>query len=254
MTVRGAAKMPLTVHSPEPPPASVRWTTAVGFVPARTSPNETLLGSANRSGASARATLTRPPPTRSGTFVPVGVPVVTIAERSCAGVHVGWRFRSSATTPLTCGAAMLVPLRNVNWPPGVEERISDPGAAMSGFSVSEIGDGPADENDDTCPAGPVRPVVTAPTAIASRAVPGEPTVPCWKRPYSLPAAATVGTPAAAAPAIASATRSRLGSISGCPSERLITSIPSETAASIPAAISGALPLSPNWSVGTVSTL
>jgi minor extracellular serine protease Vpr len=45
-----------------------------------------------------------------------------------------------------------------------------------------------------------------------------------------------------------------GSISGSPSDRLTTSIPSLTAASIPAAISGAFPFSPKFSVGTVSTL
>jgi hypothetical protein len=97
---------------------------------------------------------------------------------------------------------MLVPLRKVNCPPGVDDRISEPGAATSGFNVSEIGAGPADENDETAPAGPVRPVVTEPTAIAEPALAGDPTVPSWKRPYSFPAAATVGTPAAAAPEVA----------------------------------------------------
>ena len=52
------------------------------------------------------------------------------------------------------------------------------------------------------------------------------------------------TPASAAALIAATTRSRDGSISGSPSERLITSMPSCTAASMPAAISGALPFEP----------
>ena len=44
-----------------------------------------------------------------------------------------------------------------------------------------------------------------------------------------------------------------GVISGSPSERLITFIPSSTAASIPATISAELPSSPNCPVGIVST-
>ena len=49
--------------------------------------------------------------------------------------------------------------------------------------------------------------------------------------------------------------SRDGSISGSPIERLITSMPSETAASIAATSSGALPSSPtSASVGMVSAL
>jgi hypothetical protein len=48
--------------------------------------------------------------------------------------------------------------------------------------------------------------------------------------------------------------SRLESISGSPIERLMTSMPSFTAASIAAAISGAFPSRPTFdAVGTVST-
>src|SRR5215207_43168 len=245
--------MPLTVHAPAPPPASVSLTTTSGLCPDRTTPNETELGSAKRSGASARATLINPPPVRNGPLAS-GDPVVTSADRSCMGVQVGCRLRSSATAPATCGAAMLVPLSSDHSPLGTEERIDEPGAATSGLSRSETGVGPADENDEIVPAGSVRPFETEATLIADAALAGELTEPSWKRPYSFPAAATVVTPAAAAPSIASATRSRVGSISGSPSERLITSIPSATAASIPAAISGALPLRPNPSVGTVNTL
>ena len=60
--------------------------------------------------------------------------------------------------------------------------------------------------------------------------------------------------AAAARLMAATTRSRAGSISGSPSERLITSMPSETAASIAAAISALLPSSPKSGVGIVSAL
>ena len=245
--------MPLTVQVPAPPPASASLTTTSGFWPDGTSPNEIELGSAKSSGASARPTAIRPPPVRSGPFGS-GEAVVTSAERSCAGVHVGCRLRSSATAPVTCGAAMLVPLSSDHEPSGVDERIDEPGAATSGLSRSESGVGPADENDEIEPAGSERPFETEATLIADAALAGEPTEPSCRRPYSFPAAATVGTPAAAAPSIASVTRSRVGSISGSPSERLITSMPSATAASIPAAISGALPLSPKPSVGTVSTL
>ena len=115
-----------------------------------------------------------------------------------------------------------------------------------------MGVGPAAEN----PAiSGVAPDVTAPTVIASSALPGEESDPRPKSSKSLPAATTGTTPAAAAPSSARATRSRDGSISGSPSERLITSMPSPTAASIAATISGALPLSPRPdSVGVVSAL
>ena len=91
--------------------------------------------------------------------------------------------------------------------------------------------------------------------IASGALPGDPTEPRPKPSKSLPAAIAGTTPAWAAPLIALTTMSRLGSISGSPSERLITSIPSATAASMPFAISGLLPSRPTpETVGIVSTL
>ncbi len=70
----------------------------------------------------------------------------------------------------------------------------------------------------------------------------------------MPAAITGTTPAFAAPSSAATTMSREGSTSGSPSERLITSIPSATAASIAAAISAALPSRPKLGVGIVSAL
>ena len=70
----------------------------------------------------------------------------------------------------------------------------------------------------------------------------------------MPAEATGTTPASAAALSAFATMSRLGSISTSPSERLITSIPSATAASIAATSSGELPFNPNCGVGIDSAL
>ena len=98
-------------------------------------------------------------------------------------------------------------------------------------------------------------VVTLLVTIASAALPGDESEPLPNSSKSFPAATTGTTPAAAAPSSARATRSREGSISGSPRERLITSIPSLTAASIAATISGAFPLSPRPdAVGTVSAL
>ena len=96
------------------------------------------------------------------------------------------------------------------------------------------------------------PSVDAATVIALSALPGELTEPAPAP--SLPAATTGTTPASAALSSAETTMSRLGSISGSPSERLITSIPSFTAASIPATISGEFPSSPKPEVGMVRTL
>ena len=62
------------------------------------------------------------------------------------------------------------------------------------------------------------------------------------------------TPAWAAASIACTTKSREGATSGSPSERLITFIPSATAASIAEAIAAELPSSPNPGVGIVSAL
>jgi hypothetical protein len=109
--------------------------------------------------------------------------------------------------------------------------------------------GPPEENGAIC-----RETVVAPTVIADGAEPGDVTEPCPKAPKSFPAATTGTTPARAAPSSARTTMSRLSAISGSPIERLITSIPSATAASMPAAISGEFPSSPtSAAVGTVRT-
>src|SRR2546423_5998686 len=146
---------------------------------------------------------------------------------------------------------MLVPLNAVHVPPrgGTDEVMSTPGALTSGFSWKETGVGPLLENDATASC-----LLTAAAVIAFGALPGDEMLPFPQSANSLPAAIVGTTPAPAAASIAATTRSRDGSISGSPSERLITSMPSRTAASIPAAISGAFPFSPKFSVGTVSTL
>ena len=151
---------------------------------------------------------------------------------------------------------MLVPEKRVQVPSlaGTDERISDPGAATSGFIRSDTGVGPADENSETTSARPDCVVVTEPTVIAFAVVPGEPTEPPPKSSKSFPAEMTGTTPASAAASSAAVTMSRVGSVSGSPSERLSTSIPSATAASMPAAISGEFPLRPSPGVGIVSTL
>jgi hypothetical protein len=80
--------------------------------------------------------------------------------------------------------------------------------------------------------------VVAATVIASGAVPGEPTVPRPKSSRSFPAEITGTTPAAAVLWTASIIASVAGSVSGPPPEKLITFIPSATAASKAATISG----------------
>ena len=101
---------------------------------------------------------------------------------------------------------------------------------------------------------------TAATLIASGAVPGDPTDPMPKRSRSLPAAITGTTPPFATFETTSMSASDGGSLSGPPPEKLMTSMPSFTAASNAATISGvfAVQQSYGWSggvsgFGTVNT-
>ena len=93
---------------------------------------------------------------------------------------------------------------------------------------------------------------TAATEIASGAVPGEPAVPMPKSSRSFPAEITGTTPAAATFAIVSIIASFAGSVSEPPPEKLITSMPSATAASNAATISGVFATWP-IGVGTLKT-
>ena len=92
----------------------------------------------------------------------------------------------------------------------------------------------------------------AATEIASGAVPGEPAVPRPKSSRSLPAAITGTTPASAVLWIVSYIASFAGSVCGPPPEKLMTFMPSATAASKALTISG---VSASWpsGVGTVNT-
>jgi hypothetical protein len=93
---------------------------------------------------------------------------------------------------------------------------------------------------------------TAATVIASGDEPGEPIepVPNWSR--SLPAEITGTTPAAVTFRITSIIASFAGSVSAPPPEKLMTSMPSRTANSKAAAISGVLAMWP-IGVGTLKT-
>jgi hypothetical protein len=146
---------------------------------------------------------------------------------------------------------MLVPSNSVHVPRdlGTDDSTCVPGARTSGFIRYESAVGPADENAAT------RLLDIAPTVIARAADAGDATEPIPKSAKSFPAATTGTTPASAAASSAAATTSRDGSTSGCPKERLITSMPSRTAASIAATSSGAFPSRPTPdAVGMVSTL
>ena len=252
----------VTAQVPAPPPASESTTGSVCVAVAGTRPNERVVGAVKTSGRSARARLTTPPPSRvacasteRASSAKARSPVLASADFTCAGVHAGWRWRRSATAPATCGAAMLVPDSATKLRPGAAETIATPGALTSGFSCSESGVGPLDENEATTFGAPVRLVETAPTVIASGVEPGDETEPRPKSSKSFPAATTGTTPARAAAPRASATMSRVGSISGSPRERLITSMPSATAASMAATSWGELPSRPtSASVGIVSAL
>ena len=89
--------------------------------------------------------------------------------------------------------------------------------------------------------------------IAAGAVPGEPTLPSPKSSRSFPAAITGTTPAAATFLTVSISASVAGSLSGPPPEKLITFMPSATADSNAAMISGVSAISPPSGVGTLNT-
>ena len=180
---RAALRRDRTDHGPAPPPASVSSTCCVGLHPARRRPNESATGLAKTSGVSARGRLTTPPPardvdgsTRFRWSANAPSPVSASADLTCAGVQVGWRCRSSAAAPATCGAAMLVP-DSVAQAPGGGRLDRDAGRADVRLEPEESGVGPLEEKDATTSSGPLRVVETAPTVIASGAEAGEPTEP-----------------------------------------------------------------------------
>src|SRR4051794_16434446 len=203
----------VTAQAPAPSPASSSWTVRETLALGATNPNDRFVGAVNRYGWSAWTASMSPPPSRvTGTsaelfaFTKTGAPVDTSADLICATVQVGCRCRRRAATPATCGDAMLVPLSAPNPAFGREESTSLPGAVTSGFSRSDTGDGPADENQLI--SGRESFTSAAATLIAFDALPGERIEPRPKSEKSLPAAATGTTPASAAASSAFATRSR----------------------------------------------
>ncbi|MEZ5101894.1 MAG: hypothetical protein R3C15_19265 [Thermoleophilia bacterium] len=165
---------------------------------------------------------------------------------------------AASTMPSTraaCGAeqsAGSVPGGATTSTPAITSRSNAPSETASSPIRRRSGRGPP--GAATWPATPtVRSLVAAATVIARAAEPGEETDPLPLASNSFPAATTGTTPRAAALSSAIATRSRPGPTSGSPIDRLITSIPSATAASIAARISGEFPSRPTpESVGTVS--
>ena len=104
-------------HAPAPPPASASVTLREALRPRRSRPNDRSAGAAKTFGSSALGRSITPPPSRTVdasvvrlSSVNAGSPVRTSADLICSTVHLGWRSRSSAAAPATCGAAMLVPL------------------------------------------------------------------------------------------------------------------------------------------------
>src|SRR5262245_61631397 len=155
----------VTDQLPAPLPASLTRT-IMSFLaaPATTlsRANESDEGLVKICGSSARPTLASPAPCSvtaascvRAVLAHAGPAVDITADLTCSGVHVGWCWRSSATAPATCGAAMLVPSKTANGEPAnsgnVEERIAPPGAATSGFSRWPNAVGPAEEKLVTTP-------------------------------------------------------------------------------------------------------
>ena len=129
------------------------------------SPNESALGVVKICGSSARGMSMIPPPSRRtdasvvlAVSAQAGPAVETNAERTWGVVQFGWRCRSSAAAPATCGADMLVPSNGANGSlansGSVEERISPPGAETSGFSKWPNAVGPAEEKNIIVPPRP----------------------------------------------------------------------------------------------------
>ncbi len=122
-------------------------------------------------------------------------------------------------------------------------------------SVGTKGIRPSPEGDTTeKDASKTCELVVAPTAIASGAVAGEPAVPRPKKSLSFPAETIGTTPARTTLATVSINASVRGSACGPPPEKLITSIPSRTASSNAATISGVVPeQQPPSGSGTLKT-
>ena len=117
----------------------------------------------------------------------IGWPVLINAFSTSFTDAVGFCCLSTAHAPATCGAAIDVPSRVENVPPGIDDVITSPGA----HSVSS---GLEFENDETRSAGPNPgvPSVVDPTLMAVDTQAGDDSA--LMKPL-LPAATTVAMPA-----------------------------------------------------------
>src|SRR5581483_3391895 len=129
-------------------------------------PNDSDSGSVKICGSAASVSRARPAPSSSTdasfdrAVSPHAGPAVDIsADFTWPGDQNGCSWRRSAAAPLMCGVAMLVPLKTANGAPAnsgsVDERISPPGAEMSGFSSWPNGVTPPDEKIVIVPPRPV---------------------------------------------------------------------------------------------------
>jgi len=142
--------------------STVTFLVAVMGPEASSAPNETLTipgssaSNATACAVAAAATSTRPAPVRpvptyggvAFAYTVTSSAAVFIASAlSSSAVHVGWSCFSSAITPETCGVAIEVPSSETPaFPvPAATEKISRPGAAMSGLSSASPDRGPRDE-------------------------------------------------------------------------------------------------------------
>src|SRR6516165_10095586 len=136
----------------------------------------------------ARIRSTKPAPWKERSrFKSVAAPKKISFTRSGSPMNSRRTERNAAITPLTCGAAMLVPLsstyshcfpsaRSINNFPVAAERIFSPGATTSGFILpSPVG--PFEEKYDTPYTCGISRCVD-PTVMASSALPGSLIVTC----------------------------------------------------------------------------
>ena len=177
--------------SPAPPPASASATRRGRASPgrseaerdraARRGTSERHVGGDEVDEAGCRPRVgTRPRPS-SPTTSAVAV-VATSALLTCAGVQSGWRCRSRARRPATCGAAMLVPDESRPAARVRRRGSTTPGAETSGLRRSETGVGPADEKPAIDPAAGRRDRDRADRDRSAPSSPGDATEP---RPNSL---------------------------------------------------------------------
>ncbi len=229
----------VTRKRPRPPEPATAWRIRAPsrseiVPPGMPKPKGTAVGSPARSSASSRPTAPawealRPfasneqPPRVASAIAPASDLAGSVVPHS-------WRPTGRPSVPL------IVPTSITCWSALTHAGGIAPGAGTNGIGPMAAG------------ATSVRALVktwlfaVAATLMASGAVEGEPTVPSPKRSRSLPAEMTGTTPALTTLFTTRTIGSRAGSLCGPPPEKLMTSIPSATAASNAAMISGVLAL------------